>query len=363
MDTDFSLSEYMNRAIDNLVSDVIRSSLKNPKETAFLLGRRKVLKEHRKRKTAREKDGLNVPAFLIASITSRCNLNCKGCYARANGTCGEQKEEEMLSAAEWRDIFGQAADLGISFILLVGGEPLLRQDVLREAAGIHEIIFPVFTNGTLIDDDCLRLMDAHRNIVPILSIEGNQQLTDERRGTGVYDHLLGIMRAISKYKLLFGCSITVTTENLPEVTSHEFLDVLYKYGCRLIFYIEYVPVDRDTQQLAPGERERMILELKQAELRKAYGNLIFLSFPGDEKHMGGCIAAGRGFFHINSCGGAEACPFSPYSDRNLRDHTLTEVLQSPFFKKLRDVQLTDGDHTGGCVLFDREEQVKLLLKP
>ena len=90
--------------------------------------------------------------------------------------------------------------------------------------------------------------------------------------------------------------------------------------------------------------------------------MMFLSFPGDEKFMGGCLAAGRGFFHINPQGEAEACPFSPYSDRNLKEHSLLEVLRSPFFAKLREAELVGGEHTGGCALFERDDEVRKLLE-
>ena len=89
--------------------------------------------------------------------------------------------------------------------------------------------------------------------------------------------------------------------------------------------------------------------------------MVFISFPGDEKSSGGCLAAGRGFFHINSHGGAEPCPFSPYSDVNIRDRSLRDAMNSPLFTALRSGDLLADDHKGGCVLFDKREQVQALL--
>jgi MoaA/NifB/PqqE/SkfB family radical SAM enzyme len=91
-------------------------------------------------------------------------------------------------------------------------------------------------------------------------------------------------------------------------------------------------------------------------------DVIFISFPGDEKATGGCLAAGRGFFHINPEGKAEPCPFSPYSDTNVKDLSLLEALDSPLFQKLNNSGLLLQEHTGGCVLFSREEQVSDMLK-
>ena len=89
--------------------------------------------------------------------------------------------------------------------------------------------------------------------------------------------------------------------------------------------------------------------------------MVFVSFPGDEKSSGGCIAAGRGFFHINSHGGAEPCPFSPYSDTNVKNTSLREALASPLFAALREQDVLMEEHSGGCVLFGRRETVEALL--
>jgi MoaA/NifB/PqqE/SkfB family radical SAM enzyme len=86
-----------------------------------------------------------------------------------------------------------------------------------------------------------------------------------------------------------------------------------------------------------------------------------VSFPGDEKASGGCLAAGRGFFHINANGGAEPCPFSPYSDTNIRNISLLQALDSPLFQKIQSDDILIGEHQGGCVLFEQEEAVKKLL--
>ena len=355
------LTLYLNEGIEQLISDIIKSTFQNPKETAFLLQYREKNRKSLQKRTEYEAKGQHIPAFLISSITNSCNLFCKGCYARANGICNNQTVRSLLTTDEWIGIIEQAARLGVTFNLLAGGEPLMRRDVIEAAGNVPEILSAIFTNGTLIDASYLKLFDKHRNLIPVISIEGGLRKTDERRGTGTYDRLSGVMSDLNQSKILYGASITVTTENLDEITSPEFLDLLKETGCRLIFYIEYVPVDRLTKHLALGEKERVLLDEKLTGLRTTYPAMMFLSFPGDEKEMGGCLAAGRGFFHINPYGDAEACPFSPYSDRSLRTHTLLEVLQSPFFRRLQDEKLVGGEHDGGCALFEHEDIVKKCL--
>ena len=132
-------------------------------------------------------------------------------------------------------------------------------------------------------------------------------------------------------------------------------------GCKLIIYVEYVPTEPGTEYLAFGEADLERMEAVQMHQRERYDDVIIISFPGDEQHMGGCLAAGRGFFHIGPDGSAEPCPFSPYSDSNVIMLGVLGALQSPLFRKLRDVHLVGGEHSGGCALFEHREEVEAML--
>lgn len=198
-------------------------------------------------------------------------------------------------------------------------------------------------------------------MIPIISIEGDKNSTDARRGAGVYDKVMDSMQKIKERDLIFGVSVTVTTENMEEVYSREFIDALLQLGCKAVIYVEFVPVTEDAKHLAPGDAEREIMVAKLAGLRKEVEEMVFVSFPGDEKSSGGCVAAGRGFFHINSHGGAEPCPFSPYSDINVKDTSLRESLKSKLFLSLQEEGVLMEDHAGGCILFEKRAQVEGLL--
>lgn len=361
MNDRFDLSQYLNRGVEDIVKGIVKASLKNPKETAFMLKFALSSKEARKKRDNFEKKGESIPGFLISSITNNCNLFCKGCYARANKSCGDSLKKGQLSAERWGDIFREARELGIPFVLLAGGEPLMRRDVLERAAEVKEIIFPVFTNGILLQKEYIRLFDKNRNLVPVLSLEGSREQTDGRRGEGTYDTLMELMDRFGEKGILFGVSVTVTTENIGAVTGRAFYEQLYNKGCRALIFVEYVPVAEETDYLAPGVAEREVLDRELQILRKIYEDAIILAFPGDEKYSGGCLAAGRGFFHINADGAAEPCPFSPYSDTSLRDCTLREALKSPLFRSLDETGMLLGEHEGGCVLFNQEAEVRELI--
>ncbi len=223
-------------------------------------------------------------------------------------------------------------------------------------------VFPIFTNGTMINDAYLDLLKKNRNLVPVLSIEGKEETTDARRGKGIYNKLKETMRALDKEKIMYGASITVHKNNLEEVLSDEFIKELSESGCKAVIYVEYIPTTEETRNIVLGDTERERLANRLTAIRKEREDMIFVSFPGDEKSSGGCLAAGRGFFHINAFGGVEPCPFSPYSDTSLLQVSLKEALKSPFFHKLMEQGALLQEHMTGCVLFEQEEQVKSLLK-
>lgn len=359
---EFNLEQYLTRGVEDIVKGAIRATLKDPKESAFMVCYGLASKEASKKRAAAKAKGEHIPPFLIASITSSCNLHCAGCYSRHNHACSDAAPVSQLTDEEWLTIFQEAKELGIGFILLAGGEPLIRRDIIKAAGKIPDILFPIFTNGTLINDEYIKLFDQYRNLVPIFSIEGRAEKTDERRGNGIYEKLILAMDQLKQEHLIFGSSITVTTSNIHEVVSHEFLDNLQSRGCKVVFYVEYVPVSEESKELAPQDADRQFLAEQLTKLRKEYPEMVFVSFPGDEKSSGGCLAAGRGFFHINSHGGAEPCPFSPYSDINVKETSLKEALQSKLFLALQNENILTGEHIGGCVLFEQKEQVEALLK-
>ena len=362
MDERFDLQKYLTEGVEQVIKDALKATLKDPRESAFLVKFAVSCAVADKRRERNEKEGLHVPSYLIASITSSCNLHCEGCYSRANDATTDCAPSMQLTEEEWMKIFREAEELGVSFILLAGGEPMLRWDVIEAAGQMKDIMFPVFTNGTFMSDKHLDLLDRCRNIVPVISMEGGREATDSRRGEGVYDTVTEKMEKLCEKGIIFGVSVTVTKENMREVLSDAFLDAMRSRGCRAVFYIEYVPVDGEGTHLAPDDTDREYMTARIEELRSSRTEMIYISFPGDEKSSGGCLAAGRGFFHINSHGGAEPCPFSPYSDINVKDTSLKEALQSDLFTALRSGDILSGEHIGGCVLHEKRDQVEALLR-
>ena len=362
MKKEFDLQEYLAQGVEQVVKDALKATVRDPRESAFMIKFASASRKASKHREELEKAGEHIPSYLICSITSRCNLHCAGCYSRCNYATVDDAPVQQLTAEEWFKIFREADELGVSFVLLAGGEPLLRRDIIEKAGEMQNILFPILTNGTFMDEKYFDLFDRCRNLLPVMSIEGNEEVTDARRGKGIYNVLIKNMDKLHDRHLFFGASVTVTRENIKEVSSPEFLDSLKKRGCVAVIYVEYVPVSDESTELALTEEEQKYLSDEIMRLREEYPEIVFISFPGDEKESGGCVAAGRGFFHINSHGGAEPCPFSPYSDINVRDTSLREAMHSRLFEALRSSEILADDHIGGCVLHEKRDQVEALLR-
>ena len=294
---------------------------------------------------------------MIYSVTNRCNLHCKGCYAVSK----TETNHNELSVERVRNLFKEASDLGVGVVMIAGGEPLMRPEILWAASEQRDIIFPIFTNGLLLDEESISYFKYHKNLVPILSIEGKQHFTDARRGPGVYAKLTQKMEQLNQSRSMSGISITLTRENFEEVTSPVWIQNHFNLGSQLFFFVEYVPQSEADLSLCLTKEQKEKLQPWMKQIRKQLPAL-FISLPGDEQQFGGCLAAGRGFIHISSEGNLEPCPFAPYSDINIRDKSLEKALQSPFLHRIRQSHHLFTETAGGCTLWENRTWTELQLE-
>jgi MoaA/NifB/PqqE/SkfB family radical SAM enzyme len=346
----------LNKALRVFFKDAVTVSLKNPGQAAYFLNTLKNLSKATRTRAKLKKQGLQVPPMMIISITNRCNLHCKGCFHQVlrDVSRSEMSDEKL------RNVIAEANDLGISFIVLAGGEPLVRRDILEITRDFPEVIFLMFTNGLLISDEILRRFKKQKNIVPLLSIEGYEEDTDGRRGNGVYQRLQTTIEKLKKQDIFFGTSITLTRHNFETVTHAEFISGITKIGCKLLLFAEFTPVKPGTEEWVISGDQRKQLDGIMSSFRSQYSAL-FVSVPGDEKDFGGCLSAGRGFIHISAEGDVEPCPFAPYSVTNIQDSSLKEALQSDFLKAIRENKELVKETGGGCALFAKRQWVQAAL--
>lgn len=299
----------------------------------FLAGARLHLHQKRSakvRQKARE-DGLDVPVMMLVSITSRCNLSCRGCYMLQR----KPRLEPEMTLDELRSVVSQAEDIGVSVVSLVGGEPLVRRnEVMNLARSFPRILFTLNTNGMLIDEDMAAELAGCVNLVPFISLEGFKKETDSRRGQGVYDRVLAACSLLSTRLLFFGCAITVSRNTISKVLDESFIRTMIDAGARAFIFIQYVPAEPGTDDLVPTPEQRRLLIACMDEFNRKYP-AFFIGIPGDMEMFDGCLAAGRGFVHVNPYGDLEPCPIVPLSDVNLRTVPLREALQSRLLRAIR----------------------------
>lgn len=332
--------------IINLFKKAIAIMIKHPSKLFFFISAFIYQYRAKARRKQLLDESVEVPPLLIISITNECNLNCSGCYSKHLHT----EHQEKISQSRFSELLQESHELGISLILLAGGEPLMRWDLIEVASQYRQIMFPIFTNGLLIDSKMVTFFKKHQHIFPVISIEGHEVETDQRRGKGLWDNYQNICNVFQKNKLFWGSSITVNTKNYELVTSEGYIEQLISKGCSIIFFVEYVAISDSDKSLCLSNEQKNQLNPISLNLMKKYPAL-FIAFPGDEEQYGGCLAAGRGFFHINALGQAEPCPFAPYTDKEVITGTIREVLSSELFQFIRDHHHLLKETEGGCALW------------
>lgn len=308
----------------------------------------------------REKYKCNIPWIILLDPTSACNLKCKGCWSAEYGHL------QQLTLDEMRDIVRQGKALGTHVYMFTGGEPMIRKDdVFKLCEENPDCVFLAYTNGTLIDQKFCDNMKRVGNLTLAVSIEGSEETTDARRGEGTYKKVIAALDLLKKNRCLYGISVCYTRENVDTVTSDEFLDLMIEKGVRFGFYFCYFPVGQGAvKELIPTtkQREHMYAWIKRMRNPKAGKPLFMFDFQDDGEYVGGCIAGGRNYFHINSAGDVEPCVFIHYSDTNIREKTILEALRSPLFTAYYHNQPFNDNHLRPCPLMENPDMLRKMVK-
>ena len=307
----------------------------------------------------RDKLKCNIPWIILMDPTSACNLKCKGCWAVEYG------HHSNLTLDEMRKIVTEAKALGTHFFMFTGGEPLVRKkDILTITNENKDCIFLAFTNGTLIDDEFCEELKKSGNFALALSIEGTEETTDFRRGEGVYQKVVDAMALLKKHKCIFGTSVCYTSKNYDAVTSDKFYDMEIEAGAKFALYFHYMPIgsDADTSLLLTPEQREHVYRTIRKKRRARNGKPIFvMDFQNDGEFVGGCIAGGRNYFHINSEGDAEPCVFIHYSDSNIREKSILECLRSPLFKQYYKGQPFNDNMLRPCPMLENPQALRHII--
>ena len=302
------------------------------------------------------RENCNVPWAILLDPTSACNMHCTGCWAAEYGNRLNLTFEELDS------IVTQGKELGTYMYIFTGGEPLVRKkDVIALCEKHSDCEFLSFTNGTLIDEDFCREMLRVKNFVPAISLEGFEEANDSRRGQGAYEKVQKAMKLLKAHKLPFGISACYTSANYADISSEAFFDSLIQAGALFVWFFHYMPVGSGAApQLLPTPEQRTEVYNRIRAFRKTKP-IFSMDFQNDAEYVGGCIAGGRRYLHINARGDVEPCVFIHYSNVNIRNCTLLEALKSPLFMAYHDGQPFNGNMLRPCPMLENPEKLRAMV--
>lgn len=293
------------------------------------------------------KAGFRLPFVYLISPSMRCNLHCAGCYA------SEYTTEDDLPIEVVDRVLTEGEAMGIYFVTVLGGEPFVRTDMWEMYQKHRDVLFMVFTNGTPLTPKNVDRLAALGNVIPVVSIEGWEDDTDARRGQGVFKSIMAAFDRLRAAGVLFGFSSMITRRNLETICSDAFNRMLVEKGCMFGWHFLYMPVGRSPDlSLMPTPEQRNYLRRHGAFRIRETMPLLVMDFWNDAPLVGGCIAAGREYFHINNRGDVEPCIFTHFATDNVKEKSLGECLQSPFFRAIRARQPYNDNLLMPCMLID-----------
>ena len=291
---------------------------------------------------------------LLISPSMRCNLDCRGCYAK-----NYSKETDLPFELLDRIITEAKKDIGVAFFTILGGEPFIREDLFEIFKKHSDTSFQLFTNGTLVDEKIAQKLIDCGNVFINFSVEGFEKETDERRGKGVWQKVMRAMDILRKRKIPFGYSVCVMRKNAEIVVSDEFVDLMVKKGAFVGWYFLYMPVcgDKNTE-LMPTPEQRNNQRILRNEIRKEKP-IFIIDFWNDAPFVGGCIAA-KYYSHVNNFGDLEPCIFTHFAQINLKNTPLKEALKCQFFQEIRKRQPYSPNLLTPCMLIDHPYVIREL---
>ena len=313
------------------------------------------------RGTASSAAAIRPPRLVAWETTRACNLVCRHCRAEAL----PEPPPGELSPAEGRELLTQLAVWPPApMVILSGGEPLLRPDILDLAAygtslGLRMLLS---TNGTLVTADLARQMKEAGVARVSLSLDGPDAAShDDFRGqAGAFEGLLQGAEHLRRAGLPFQINTTLTAANLGQAEALTDQTVALGAVAHHIFLL--VPVGRaETLETSPLSAEEYEAALGRLKAREASLTIDFkatctpqyqrlglqLGLTGGRHSGRGCLA-GQGFMFISSEGEVRGCGYLPLPAGNIREQSVREIYEaSPLFIDLRDRRTYRGK-CGAC---------------
>ena len=305
----------------------------------------------------RLKQGEYFPPFLYISIINSCNLRCQGCWVDVAA-----KQEKIDLDAMDRTI-QEAKEAGNSFFGILGGEPFIHPELIQILERHPDCYFQIFTNGQLITKELARELRRVGNATPLISVEGSEIISDERRGRkNVLTRTLEGLHNCLEEKLITGVCTSLCQTNIDDLLREEWIDRLIEMGVMYTWFHTYRPVGpQPNEQLAltPEQQLRIRKFVVNMRASKPIG-IIDAYYDHDGQAL--CPAATGISHHINPWGDIEPCPIVQFSKESIHDRSRTlkeKFVQSEFLKDFRDLAATN---TRGCIVLERPDLLEDLVK-
>jgi MoaA/NifB/PqqE/SkfB family radical SAM enzyme len=269
-----------------------------------------------------------------------------------------------MTRREVETIIEQAKKLGIYFIGILGGEPLLRKDLLQIIEDHPDMAFRLSTNGTVWDDAIVESLKRCGNVVTFFSLEGLEGETDAWRGAGVFQKIREAMSVLKRERVLFGFSALLHTRNVAEVVSERFLEAMQQAGCKFGLFFPYGP---------SNDNARYDLALTREEIKSAFAQLVALEdkYPLLLIKEGHCAPAQSGKYfleqgcragvsvHITPEGYVEPCNGIQFYTENVFEKGLEQVFRSPFYNDISSCVQRNGKH---CIAMHEPKEIIEIVK-
>ena len=306
--------------------------------------------------------GRQFPPFMFLSITSRCNLTCQGCWVTTAPPGSPGSPGAQLDIPTVDRIIEQSSRQGSRFFGIMGGEPLLHEGLFDIFERHPKCYFQLFTNGTLLTEQVARRLRKAGNVTPLVSIEGNEVVSDQRRGgRNVYSRSLEGVRHCLKQRLITGVATSVCKSNMADLASRTFLDKLIDLGVHYVWYYSYRPSGTNPcPELALSPEELVRLREFTVEMRCRKPIIIVDTYYND-RGQALCPAAEGMSYHVNPWGDIEPCPPIQFAMENVADSDdiVEQIENSTFLRQFREFA---AGRTHGCVLLEKPGQLQEFMR-
>ena len=303
---------------------------------------------------ARLKRGEHFPPFLFISVISSCNLRCQGCWVDVD------KPSKHISLEDMNRVITDAKNHGNAYFGILGGEPFQHPQLMDIFAAHPDCYFQVFTNGQMITDAVAKRLRELGNVSPLISIEGSEIVSDERRGRlNVYNHTLAGLEACRRNKLIIGVATSVCQTNY-ELVSEEWLQKLISLGVHYAWFHTYRVVGPKPASHLALTKEQALNVRKFIVKMRGKLPLAIVDAYWDDKGEALCPMATGVSHHISPYGDIEPCPIIQFAKETIQDDRgIYETMNGSAF--LRDFRETAAKATRGCIVLERPDLVKELV--